>query len=117
MSYVTKNFGFTDNISVMQANLNRLTAVGGGDGPEAQTAALAAALDMEWIDNAVKIVVLITDAPPHGIGEDGDGFTASPDRALIVVLAFGFFNFFLISFQRTILWRLLVRWRSVESHW
>jgi Mg-chelatase subunit ChlD len=80
MSYVTKNFGFTDNISTMQANLNRLTATGGGDGPEAQTAALAAALDMEWVDNAVKMVVLITDAPPHGIGEDGDGFTKSPDQ-------------------------------------
>jgi len=80
MSYVTKSFGFTDDISIMQANLNRLTAVGGGDGPEAQTAALAAALDMEWIDDAVKMVVLITDAPPHGIGEDGDGFTESPDQ-------------------------------------
>jgi len=80
MSYVTKNFGFTDDISVMQANLDRLTAAGGGDGPEAQTAALAAALDMEWTDDAVKMVVLITDAPPHGIGEDGDGFTKSPDQ-------------------------------------
>ena len=66
----------------MQANLNRLSALGGGDGPEAQTAALAAALDMEWIENAVKMVVLITDSPPHGIGEDRDGFTESPDRKL-----------------------------------
>jgi len=80
MSYVTKNFGFTDDISIMHANLNRLNALGGGDGPEAQTAALAAALDMEWIDNAIKMVVLITDSPPHGIGEDGDGFTESPDQ-------------------------------------
>ncbi|KAF8815518.1 hypothetical protein BYT27DRAFT_7193247 [Phlegmacium glaucopus] len=79
-SYVTKIFGFTDNISVMQANLNSLIASGGGDGPEAQTAALAAALNLEWIDNAVKIVVLITDSPPHGIGEAGDGFTESPDQ-------------------------------------
>ena len=100
----------------MQANLNRLSALGGGDGPEAQTAALAAALDMEWIDDAIKMVVLITDAPPHGIGEDGDGFASSPDRTLIVVLAM-ISLFFLISFQKTILWRLLVRWRSVESHW
>ena len=85
----------------MQANLNRLSALGGGDGPEAQTAALAAALDMEWIDDAIKMVVLITDAPPHGIGEDGDGFASSPDRTLIVVLAMIsllFFFFFLISF-------------------
>jgi len=26
------------------------------------------------------MVVLITDAPPHGIGESGDGFTESPDQ-------------------------------------
>ena len=76
----------------MQANLNRLNAVGGGDGPEAQTAALAAALDMEWKDKAVKMVVLITDAPPHGIGEDGDGFTKSPDRKLNIVPAIYFSN-------------------------
>ena len=99
----------------MQANLNRLTALGGGDGPEAQTAALAAALDMEWIDNAVKMVVLITDAPPHGIGEEGDGFTKSPDRELYIVSAIDL-ALFLISFQRMILWRLLVRWQNVESH-
>lgn len=115
MSYVTRNFGFTDNISIMQTNLNRLSALGGGDGPEAQTAALAAALDMEWIDNAVKMVVLITDAPPHGIGEEGDGFTESPDRKLNIVPVIDF-SFFLISFQRTILWRSLVRWQNAESH-
>lgn len=101
MSYVTKSFGFTDDVSVMQANLNRLTAVGGGDGPEAQTAALAAALDMEWIDSAVKMVVLITDAPPHGIGEDGDGFTKSPDRKLHIVLVIDFSLFLIIFRERS----------------
>jgi len=65
----------------MAKNLATLIASGGGDGPEAQTAALADALNMEWQEDAVKIVVLITDAPPHGIGEHGDGFTKSPDRA------------------------------------
>jgi len=64
----------------MRKNLASLVASGGGDGPEAQTAALARALDMEWADNAIKIVILITDAPPHGIGEVGDGFAKSPDR-------------------------------------
>lgn len=85
-SYVTKTFGFTDDVSIMQMNLNRLIASGGGDGPEAQTAALAAALNMEWIDNAVKMVILITDSPPHGIGEERDGFIESPDRKLMPFL-------------------------------
>jgi hypothetical protein len=66
----------------MQKNLSSLVAAGGGDGPEAQTAALAAALDMDWADGAIKMVVLITDAPPHGLGETGDGFTKSPDRKI-----------------------------------
>jgi hypothetical protein len=69
----------------MQKNLSSLVAAGGGDGPEAQTAALAAALDLEWAENAIKMVVLITDAPPHGLGEAGDGFTESPDRKLLVL--------------------------------
>ncbi|KIM43735.1 hypothetical protein M413DRAFT_26047 [Hebeloma cylindrosporum] len=79
-TYVTKNFGFTSKISTMEKNLKSLKASGGGDGPEAQTAALAEALNMKWEENAAKMVVLITDAPPHGIGEDDDGFDSSPDQ-------------------------------------
>jgi Mg-chelatase subunit ChlD len=79
-TYVTKSFGFTSDVDVMQKNLSSLIASGGGDGPEAQTAALAEALNLEWAENAVKMVILITDAPPHGIGEDGDGFDKSPDQ-------------------------------------
>ncbi|KAF9530874.1 hypothetical protein CPB83DRAFT_809736 [Crepidotus variabilis] len=79
-TYVTKQFGFTSDIKVMQKNLHGLIASGGGDGPEAQTAAIAAALDMEWKEDAVKMAVLITDAPPHGLGERGDGFEKSPDQ-------------------------------------
>ena len=82
LTYVTKPFGFTSDISRMQKNLSSLVASGGGDGPEAQTAALAAALDLEWAEDAMKMVVLITDSPPHGLGEAGDGFSESPDRKL-----------------------------------
>lgn len=42
-------------------------ASGGGDGPEAVTAGMAASLnDLEWRRDAAKMVVLIADAPPHG---------------------------------------------------
>jgi len=41
---------------------------------------LAEALNMDWREYASKMVVLIADAPPHGIGEYGDGFDeGSPD--------------------------------------
>ncbi|KAF9530877.1 hypothetical protein CPB83DRAFT_849794 [Crepidotus variabilis] len=79
-TYVTKPFDFTSDINVMQKNLASLNATGGGDGPEAQTAALAAGLEMDWKEDAVKMLVLITDAPPHGLGEVGDGFSESPDQ-------------------------------------
>jgi len=92
-TYVTKQFGFTSDIAVMQKNLSILVASGGGDGPEAQTAALAASLDLDWAEGAIKMVVLITDSPPHGLGEKGDGFRKSPDRKyfsqllLLVIIA------------------------------
>lgn len=42
-------------------------ASGGGDGPEAVTAGMAASLtDLEWRREASRMVVLIADAPPHG---------------------------------------------------
>ena len=56
----------------------------GGDGPEAQAATLSEVLNMDWRDNAIKIVVLVTGAPLHGIGEDKDSFPeGSPDRELL----------------------------------
>jgi len=79
-TYIVKNFGFSSDISKVQKDLSTLYASGGGDGPEAVTAALVEALNMDWRPNASKMVVLIADAPPHGIGEYGDGFDdGSPD--------------------------------------
>jgi hypothetical protein len=72
-TYVFKNFGFSSDIGKVKKDLSTLYASGGGDGPEAVTAALAEVLNMEWREHASKMVVLIADAPPHGIGEYGDG--------------------------------------------
>jgi len=87
-TYVTKNFGFTSDSAQVEKDLGTLYASGGGDGPEAVTAALAEAVNMEWRPQASKMVVLIADAPPHGIGEYGDGFDdGSPDGNDPLVLA------------------------------
>lgn len=72
-TYVTKNFGFSSDIAKVHRDLSSLYASGGGDGPEAVTAGLAEALGMDWRPTASKMIVLIADAPPHGIGEYGDG--------------------------------------------
>ncbi|KAK7681575.1 hypothetical protein QCA50_015308 [Cerrena zonata] len=87
-TYVTKNFGFSSDINKVEKDLSSLYASGGGDGPEAVTAALAEALNMEWRPEASKMIVLIADAPSHGIGEYGDGFDdGSPDGNDPLVLA------------------------------
>jgi hypothetical protein len=85
---ITKPFRFTSDVAVIQKNLSSLVAAGGGNGPEVQTAAMAAALDLNWAEDAIKMVVLITDAPPHGLGEAGDGFSKSPDRKLLISMLF-----------------------------
>ncbi|KAN0060561.1 hypothetical protein ACQY0O_007201 [Thecaphora frezii] len=80
LTYIVKNFGFHSEVDKVKESLKSLFASGGGDGPEAVTAAMKAALDLDWRPNATKLAVLIADAPPHGIGEYGDGFSGgSPD--------------------------------------
>ena len=77
-TYVTKTFAFTNCVEQMKRDLETLSAQGGGDGPEAVAAGLQATLESAWRPNATKVCVLIADAPPHGLGEPGDGF---PDGA------------------------------------
>jgi len=87
-TWVTRNFGFSSDIDKVHRDLSSLYASGGGDGPEAVTAGLAEALKMDWREPASKMIVLIADAPPHGVGEYGDGFDdGSPDGNDPLVLA------------------------------
>ncbi|ORY24573.1 hypothetical protein BCR39DRAFT_546539 [Naematelia encephala] len=80
-TYVYQFFQFTSDITEVQTYLKGLSAAGGGDGPEAVTAGMAASLTkLEWRRQAARMVVLIADAPPHGIGESGDQIkTGDPD--------------------------------------
>jgi len=48
------------------------TASGGGDIPEAATTAINDVLNLSWRSDAIKVVVFITDAPPHGLQCPGD---------------------------------------------
>jgi hypothetical protein len=64
----------------MRTYVDGMRASGGGDGPEAVTAGLHQALNMNWRKEATKISVLIADAPPHGLEPSGDGFpNGDPD--------------------------------------
>eukprot|EP00002_Diphylleia_rotans_P011382 TRINITY_DN224_c0_g1_i1.p1 TRINITY_DN224_c0_g1~~TRINITY_DN224_c0_g1_i1.p1 ORF type:complete len:321 (-),score=71.76 TRINITY_DN224_c0_g1_i1:289-1251(-) len=63
----------------MKKNVDTMSASGGGDGPEAVTAALHEVLHLSYRKSSVKICVFIADAPPHGL-ESNDGFpNGDPD--------------------------------------
>ncbi|CAF4384967.1 unnamed protein product [Rotaria socialis] len=72
-TFIIKVNNFTDDMEEAKANIDLASASGGGDGPEAMTPALhAAAHTLSWRTNAVKIAILIADAPPHGLDVNGD---------------------------------------------
>ncbi|XP_070579987.1 uncharacterized protein [Ptychodera flava] len=73
-SFVTRVMDFTPSLKNMQKTMDKMSASGGGDGPEAVADGLHKALNLKWRPGATKVCVLIADAPPHGLGDGGDGF-------------------------------------------
>ncbi len=65
---------FTTDPGTVAYVLSTLSADEGGDGPEAVADVLQMGLLADWRNDAYKVAILITDAPPHGLGEDGDTF-------------------------------------------
>jgi Mg-chelatase subunit ChlD len=66
--YVTKRFDLSDDIDTIYGHLQGFQAGGGGDTPESVNQALHEAVhDMSWSPgrDALKIVFLVGDAPPH----------------------------------------------------
>lgn len=73
-SFITQIHDFTETPGVMKNWLRNCSAGGGGDIPEAVPDALNEVLKLSWRKQATKICVLITDAPPHGLGAYRDKF-------------------------------------------
>ncbi len=64
--YTTKISPLTDDLKSFQKALNKVTANGGGDRPEDLVSALRDTVyDIKWQKDGLKIVFVITDAPPH----------------------------------------------------
>ncbi len=78
-SYVTKKYELTSETSKIEENVKEMLAFGGGDGPEAVDTALHVANRMEYLRESAKIMVLIGDAPPHGVESSGAWTQGSPD--------------------------------------
>jgi len=71
-TYIYKMFDLTTDICQVMDDLRDINAMGGGDGPEAVADGLHVAVhDMDSGD-AMKVIFLIGDAPPHGLEGNGD---------------------------------------------
>lgn len=66
-TYVTKTLDLTSDFQNVQTFVNQVQATGGGDAPEAVEEALFQANQLNWRPDSNRAVVLIGDAPPHGV--------------------------------------------------
>ena len=64
--YVVREYPFTADVDSAVRAISEQYATGGGDTPEAVHTALDSALNNhDWDEDAVKIMFLVLDAPPH----------------------------------------------------
>ena len=75
-SFVTQTTALTDDLDRVRAAVERLSASGGGDGPEAVTDGLFDVVRLDWRPAAARAVVWFGDAPPHGVEASGDSFAS-----------------------------------------
>ncbi|HEY8432249.1 MAG TPA: vWA domain-containing protein, partial [Sandaracinaceae bacterium] len=73
-TYASRTVPLTDEIAAIEAEVRKLEANGGGDGPESVTDGLFEVVRLKWRASAAKAVVWFGDAPPHGVEPGGDGF-------------------------------------------
>lgn len=66
--------------------VSSVKAYGGGDEKENALEALAATTKIDYRNEATRIAVIITDAPYHQLGEQGDGHTGYSTNSLISTL-------------------------------
>lgn len=65
-SYITLPFDFTTDIDAQKAQIDKQSANGGGDWPEAVDLALERSVGMQWSSGDVtRILFAVLDAPPH----------------------------------------------------
>lgn len=85
--YVIRDFPFTDDIALLKTQLSDQGAAGGGDIEEAMQVAMAKSLDYAWREDAVKVNLLLADAPPHDgdLAATWDSAKASRSRGIHVV--------------------------------
>ena len=90
-AYVTQMRDLTDDIDAVYADLQRLAADGGGDGPESVNQALHEAVTkLAWSSDAgvYRAIFLVGDAPPHLDYQDdvkyGESVARARQRGIVV---------------------------------
>jgi Mg-chelatase subunit ChlD len=72
---LTRVYDFTDDMEKAQKTIMGLSANGGGDAPEAVLDGIKdACKKLAWWKHSRRILVLVGDAPPHGLGKPDDTF-------------------------------------------
>jgi len=101
MSFVTREYEFSNELDKVQKVIAELNADGGGDVPEAVLDGLhSSSRKLEWRPHSRRMAVLIGDAPPHGwrgqaphgacgCGETFNTITAALEQERIVLSALG----------------------------
>lgn len=84
---VEKIYNPTPNVTDFLNWIGIVKAKGGGDEKENALEALqAAAEQVKWRDEANKVCVVITDAPFHQLGEEGDGVTDQTFESIVALM-------------------------------
>ncbi|MFW9909054.1 MAG: VWA domain-containing protein [Candidatus Thorarchaeota archaeon] len=78
-TWVTQKFELTSDTHKIEENVKQMQASGGGDAPEAVSTAMNVANRMEFLRDAAKVIVLVADAPPHGVEPQDRWQSGSPD--------------------------------------
>jgi hypothetical protein len=86
-AYVSKTVPFTNDLAAFKLELGKQSADGGGDMPEAMQVAMTDGLGLTWRDDAIKVNMLVADAPPHDsdIGSTWDSALISRSRGIHIV--------------------------------
>ncbi len=80
--YVVREYPFTEDFDAAEKAINEQHADGGGDTPEAVHTALDSAINNhDWDEDAVKIMFLVLDAPPHSDPQIIDSVNTSIEKA------------------------------------
>ncbi len=73
-SFASRVVPLTDDIAAIKKGVGRMQASGGGDGPESMTDGLYDIVRLDWRPRAARVVIMVGDAPPHGVEPSGDAF-------------------------------------------